>query len=111
LRKMYHRVRNHYGRTQWYSKVMGLKWKLVSIHLKIVVILTQDRCTICVERTIGLETFWMHPMELIGVMAHVNLILVHSVIVLVSKHDRCKVCTKRTIGSEIGLDAPDGTPR
>ena len=25
--------------------------------------------------------------------------------------DSCTVCTKRTIGTEIGFDAPDGTPR
>jgi hypothetical protein len=28
---------------------------LVSFHLEIVLILTQDGCTICAERTIGLE--------------------------------------------------------
>ena len=32
-----------------------LKWKLVSVCLEIVLILTQDRCTVCVERTIGSE--------------------------------------------------------
>jgi hypothetical protein len=32
---------------------MRLKWKLVSIHLVIVLILTQDRCTVCAEHTIG----------------------------------------------------------
>ena len=32
-----------------------LKWKLVSVHLEIVIILTHDRCTVCVERTIGSE--------------------------------------------------------
>jgi hypothetical protein len=30
-------------------------WKLVSILLEIVLILTQDRCTICIERTLDLE--------------------------------------------------------
>jgi len=30
-----------------------LKWKLVSILSDIVLILTQDRCTVCVEHTIG----------------------------------------------------------
>ena len=34
---------------------MRLKWKLVSIHLEIVLILTHDRCTVCVERTRGSE--------------------------------------------------------
>ena len=32
-----------------------LKWKLVSVLLEIVLILTQDRCMVCVEHTMGLE--------------------------------------------------------
>ena len=28
-------------------------WNLVSIHLEIVLVLVQDRCTDCAERTIG----------------------------------------------------------
>ena len=32
-----------------------LKWKLVSVLSDIVLILTKDRCTVCVERTIGSE--------------------------------------------------------
>jgi hypothetical protein len=35
--------------------MMRLKWKLVSVLSEIVLILTHDRCTICIERTIGLE--------------------------------------------------------
>jgi hypothetical protein len=34
---------------------MSLMWNLVSVHLDIVLILTQDSCTVCAERTIGLE--------------------------------------------------------
>jgi hypothetical protein len=30
-------------------------WNLVSIHLEIVVVLVQDRCTVFAERTIGIE--------------------------------------------------------
>jgi hypothetical protein len=30
-----------------------VKWKLVLVYLEIVLILTQDRCTVCAERTIG----------------------------------------------------------
>jgi hypothetical protein len=33
-----------------------LKWKLVLVLLEIVLILTQDRSTVCVKCTIGLET-------------------------------------------------------
>ena len=38
--------------------VMRLKWKLVLVHLGIVLILTQDRCTVCAERTIGTDVLW-----------------------------------------------------
>jgi hypothetical protein len=55
LRQTYHRVINRFRHTQWYSKVTRLKWKLVSVYLEIVLNLTQDRCTVCTERTIGLE--------------------------------------------------------
>jgi hypothetical protein len=34
---------------------MRLKWKLILVDLEIVLILTQDRCTICAERSISLE--------------------------------------------------------
>jgi hypothetical protein len=34
---------------------MRLKWKLILIHLEIVLVLTQDRCTVCAEHTIGSE--------------------------------------------------------
>jgi hypothetical protein len=34
---------------------MRLKWKLVSVHLEIVLILTQDRCMVYTESTIGSE--------------------------------------------------------
>jgi len=30
-----------------------IKWKLVSVLLEIVLILTQDRCIVCAEHTIG----------------------------------------------------------
>jgi hypothetical protein len=46
--------------------------ELFSIHLKILQILTQDRCTVCAEQTIGSKSFWMHQMELLGDVGHVN---------------------------------------
>ena len=33
--------------------VTRLKWKLDSVFLEILLILTQNRCTVCIERTIG----------------------------------------------------------
>ena len=38
-----------------HQMVTRLKWKLVSVHLEIVLILTQDRCMVYAERTIGSE--------------------------------------------------------
>ena len=32
---------------------MRPEWKLVWVHLEIVLILAQDRCTVCAKRTIG----------------------------------------------------------
>jgi hypothetical protein len=51
---------------------MRLKWKLVSVHLEIVLILTQDRYTVCIEHTIGFQTISKHPMELLDDVAHVE---------------------------------------
>ena len=53
LRQMHHRLRNHFGCTRWYSDITWVKWGLVSVHLEIVLISTQDSCTVCGERTIG----------------------------------------------------------
>jgi hypothetical protein len=55
LRQMYHRHSNRSRHTRWYSKVTRLKRKLVSVCLEIVLTLTQDRCAVCAEHTIGLE--------------------------------------------------------
>ena len=49
-----------------------LKWKLISVRLEIVLILTQDRCTVCVQRIIGSKIVWTQPMELLGDMGHVE---------------------------------------
>jgi hypothetical protein len=51
---------------------MCVKWKLVSIHLEIRLVSAQDCCTVCAERTIGLESFWMHQMVLLGDMGQVE---------------------------------------
>ena len=52
--------------------VTTLKCKLISVYFEIVLILTQDRCTICAKSTIGSESFWTHPMELLGDVGHVE---------------------------------------
>ena len=37
-----------------------------------VLVSVQDRCMVCVERAIGSEIIWTHPMELLGDMGHVE---------------------------------------
>jgi hypothetical protein len=76
-----------------------------------VLILTQDGCTVWVERTTGSEIILDAPdgtPRLHGVMW--NLVSVHLETVLVSVQDRCTIYAKRTIGLEVILDASDGTP-
>ena len=47
-------------------------WNLVSIRLEIVLVLVQDRCTVCAKRTIGSETILDAPMVLLGDEAQVQ---------------------------------------
>jgi hypothetical protein len=34
---------------------MRLKWKLISVHLETMLVSVPDMCTVCAERTAGLE--------------------------------------------------------
>jgi hypothetical protein len=52
---------NHFGCTWWYSLGTRLKWKLDLDRSKLLLILTQDRCTVCVERTIASEVILVTP--------------------------------------------------
>ena len=47
-------------------------WNLVSVRLEMVLLSVQDRSTVCAKRTIGSETFWTHPMVLLGDDAQVE---------------------------------------
>ena len=49
-----------------------VKWILVSIHLEIVLVSTQDRSTVCAERTIGSKINLVHLMVLLGDMDEVE---------------------------------------
>ena len=69
---MHHRLRNYFGHTRWYSLVKRLMWNLGSVCLEILLILMQDRCTVCMEHTmcseINLDTpdgTILHLMELL----------------------------------------------
>jgi hypothetical protein len=53
LHQMHHRLSNHFGRTRRYYEVTSFKWKLTSVRLERVLILTQDRCIVYAERSIG----------------------------------------------------------
>jgi hypothetical protein len=50
---------------------MRLKWKLVSVRLWIANLDTKW-VHVCVERTIGLKSYWTHLMEIRDDMAHVE---------------------------------------
>ena len=49
-----------------------VKWKLGLICLEIVLILMQDRCTACMERTICLEINLDAPIELLDDVCHME---------------------------------------
>jgi hypothetical protein len=58
LCQTYHRLKNHFGCTRWFYYMIRLKWKVGSVYLEIVLILTQDRCTVCTKRTYVIWVMW-----------------------------------------------------
>jgi hypothetical protein len=52
--------------------VTRLKWNLDSVRLEIVLILTQDRCTVCVELSRGSKSLCMHRMKLLDDVGHLE---------------------------------------
>jgi hypothetical protein len=56
-----HSLKNHFGRTQWNSKVTWVMWNLVLVHLEIVLVSVQDRCMVCAKHTIGSEIILAAP--------------------------------------------------
>jgi hypothetical protein len=90
---------------------MWVVWSLISDHLEIVLVSVQDRCTVCVKRTMSskivLDTIEEHLDDIGHVESHFNPFRDSVSIV----QDRCMLFDKRTIGSEILFDAPDGTRR
>ena len=69
LHRTYHRLRSCFGRTQWYFKVMRLKWNLDLVCLEIVLIFKQDRCMVV---PLARKSFWTHALELLGDVVHVE---------------------------------------
>jgi hypothetical protein len=43
--------------------VTWVKWKVISVHLEMVLITAQDRCTVCVELAMGSEIVLGAPDE------------------------------------------------
>ena len=55
LCRTYHRLGNHFGRTQWNSYVTWVMWNLILVCLEILLVLVQDKCLVSIERTTGSE--------------------------------------------------------
>ena len=72
LRQMHHRLRNYFGCTRWYTDVTWVKWILISVYFEIVLVSTQNRSTICAERTIGSEISLVHLIVLLGDVGEVD---------------------------------------
>jgi hypothetical protein len=66
LRQTYHRLINSFGRTRWNSWVTRVIWNLVSVHLEMLLVSVQDRCTVYAKRTMGSEIVFTNPMILLG---------------------------------------------
>ena len=49
-----------------------VKWNPVLDRLEIVLVLAQDRCTVCAKRTMGLDIVFNAPMALLGDKAQVE---------------------------------------
>ena len=82
---MYLRNGNHFGHTRSYSYKTLAKRKLVSVHLEIVLILSQDWCTVCPECTTCMEIALGTPEWYSEVMyVEWKLVLVRFEILLVS---------------------------
>ena len=60
------------GTPEWYSKVMYVKWKLVSV--RFVILLVQARIGVQFAPNVprAWKPFWAHPMVLLGVVSHVE---------------------------------------
>ena len=77
---------------------------------EIVLILMEDRCMVCVERTIGSEIV-LDTLNSKVTWVIWNLASFCLETVLVSGQDRCMVRARHTAAIEIVFDAPDGTTR
>jgi hypothetical protein len=47
-------------------------WNLVLVRFEMVLLSVQEMCMACAKRTMALESFWTHPMVLLGDKAQVE---------------------------------------
>ena len=88
-----------------------VKWILISVYFEIVLVSTQNRSTICAERTIGSEISLVHLMVLLGDVGEVEVRFSPFRDSVNLDARWCTICAERAIVSEVLLGAPDGTPR
>jgi hypothetical protein len=95
----------------WHLNLVRLDTVLLSVYLEIVIMLTQDRCTVCAECTIGSEIILAAPDGIPRWCGSCGISFPSFLqTVLVSVQDRCTFCAKHIIGLEIILDVPDRAP-
>jgi predicted metal-binding protein len=90
---------------------MFVEWKLVSVHLEIVLVLAQDQCTICANVPQAWKSFQAHLMVLLGDVGQAEAHFDSYEDSFNPVQDSCMVCNECTTGMEITLGTPDSTPR
>jgi hypothetical protein len=86
---------------------MYVKWKLVLVCLEIVLVLAQDRCTVCANVPRAWKSFWAHSLVLLGDVGRAEArfgLLGHNVNINAGSR-------RMYHGMEINLGTLDGTPR
>jgi hypothetical protein len=51
---------------------MWVMWNLILVHLETVLVLVQDRCTVVANVPQAQKSFWMHTVELLCDVGHVE---------------------------------------
>jgi hypothetical protein len=80
---------------------------LISVRLEKVLVLVQDRWTVCAKRSIGSVIVLDAPIGRPSDEAQGKLVSVYLEIVLMLTQDWCVVYAEYTVGSEIVLDTPN----
>jgi hypothetical protein len=88
-----------------------IMWNLVLVRLETVLVLVQERCTVCSKCTIATEIVLDAPDGTPSSKAQVEAHFSPFGIVLILTQDSCTVWAKRSMPSETILDAQKGTPR